>query len=83
MAQQVESDDHRFSGILFGLWAMLTKLALAMAVGIGFVSLGMAGFDPSAPTQTAIVTLSLLYGTLPVVLKLIVFLLMRTYDEKA
>jgi Na+/melibiose symporter-like transporter len=81
VAQQARRQGDPFSGMLFGIWAMLTKFALALAVGTGFVILGMVGFKPDAPTQTALTALALLYGALPVVLKLLCFSIMRVYRE--
>lgn len=69
------------SGMLFGIWAMITKLSLALAVGIGFVILGWVGYDSSSPDDTGRLTLSLLYGTLPVILKIAAIVLMRDYRE--
>ncbi|MBD3790017.1 MAG: MFS transporter [Campylobacterales bacterium] len=81
IAQKVQRDESYFAGILFGIWAMLTKLALALAVGIGFVILGVVGFQPEAPAPLALFTLSLLYGAAPVLIKMIAFWLMRGYRE--
>lgn len=81
VAQQVQEQGKDYTGILFGVWAMLTKFSLAMAVGIGFVLLGISGFDPDHPTQLSLLILSLLYGGLPVLLKLIGFFIMRGYHE--
>lgn len=69
------------SGVLFGIWAMITKLSLALAVGIGFVILGWVGYDSSSPDDTGRLTLSLLYGTLPVILKIAAIVLMRDYRD--
>jgi Na+/melibiose symporter-like transporter len=60
---------------------MLTKLALALAVGIGFVTLGLVGFDPEATTPLALDALALLYGGVPVLVKLIALLIIKDYDE--
>ena len=81
IVQKVQSQKVSYAGILFGFWAMLTKFALALAVGIGFVILGLAGFDPDAPTSFALDTLSLLYGGVPVLIKLFAFWMMRGYNE--
>lgn len=81
MVQNIEDHNASYAGILFGIWAMLTKFALALAVGIGFVVLGAVGFDPNAPTQLALNTLTLLYGGLPVMFKILSFWIMRGYDE--
>ncbi|MDX5334342.1 MAG: MFS transporter [Gammaproteobacteria bacterium] len=57
------------AGAWFGLWGMVTKLALALAVGIAFPLLALAGLDPEAgPTPS--LALGLLYGGLPILFKL-------------
>lgn len=81
IVQKVQTEKTSYAGILFSIWAMLTKLALALSVGIGFIILGAVGFDPSAPTDIALSTLSLLYGALPVFFKMIAFWIMRGYRE--
>ncbi|OOG24547.1 MFS transporter [Thioalkalivibrio denitrificans] len=59
------------AGVFFGLWGMATKLALALAVGIAFPLLQLAGFDPGAENSgSALLWLALLYAGLPVLLKL-------------
>lgn len=63
-----EGLDH--SGFMFGIWAMLTKMALALAVGVGFGLLALGGFEPDAPTQSALHVLILTYAGVPIVLKL-------------
>lgn len=81
IVQKLQSKNNAYAGLLFGIWAMLTKLALALAVGLGFVILGMVGFDPNAPTALALTTISLLYAGIPVVFKLLSFWLMKDYKE--
>ncbi|ACL72472.1 major facilitator superfamily transport protein [Thioalkalivibrio sulfidiphilus HL-EbGr7] len=59
------------AGVFFGLWGMATKLALALAVGIAFPLLQLAGFDAGAENSaSALMWLALLYAGLPVLLKL-------------
>lgn len=60
------------AGLLFGIWGMATKLALALAVGIAFPLLGLAGYDPALKVQphSALTGLGWLYAGLPVLLKL-------------
>ena len=81
IVQKIQSQKNSYAGLLFGIWAMLTKFALALAVGIGFVILGAVGFEPDAPTTLALGTLSLLYGGAPVLFKLIAFWIMDGYHE--
>lgn len=69
------------SGRLFSLWTMLTKLSLALAVAITFVILGLVGFEESNPNELSILTLSLLYGSLPIILKLIAIFFITKYNE--
>ncbi|CAA6823477.1 MAG: FIG097052: Sugar transporter [uncultured Sulfurovum sp.] len=82
VVQKVQSQKNAYAGLLFGIWAMLTKFALALAVGIGFLILGAVGFEPETPTALALTTLSLLYGGAPVVFKMFAFWIMRGYNEK-
>jgi len=60
------------AGLLFGIWGMATKLALALAVGIAFPLLSLAGYDPILDIQpdSALSALGWLYAGLPVLLKL-------------
>ncbi len=58
------------AGVYFGLWGVATKLALALAVGLSFPLLDLAGFDPAAEQPGAVWSLALLYGLAPVVFKL-------------
>jgi len=60
------------AGLYFGLWGMATKLAFALALGIAYPVLWLAGFDASQGDNgmAALWTLALLYGLLPVVIKL-------------
>ena len=83
VVQKVDNVNTSYAGILFGIWAMLTKFSLALSVGIGFVILGLVGFEPNAPTPIALSTLSILYGGLPIIFKMLAFWIMRGYDEKS
>jgi len=70
------------SGTLFGFFAMLTKLALALGVGVSFGVLGLFEFSTENPTQDSLLVLSLLYALLPIVLKLIAIWMLLKYREK-
>ncbi|MDX1454806.1 MAG: MFS transporter [Gammaproteobacteria bacterium] len=69
------------AGLYFGLWSMATKLSLALAVGVAFPLLELAGFDASADSNDAqsLLALALLYGGLPVAFKLVAMLLLRNF----
>ena len=62
----------------FGLWSLMNKLTLALAAIALFPFLEMAGFDASAPLQTAqaLTTLTFLYAVCPLFLKLVTILLL-------
>jgi len=79
VVQKIDDQKASYSGMLFGIWAMLTKFALA--VGLGFVILGAVDFEPEAPTSFALNTLALLYGGAPVLFKVSAFWIMRGYHE--
>ncbi len=75
---------HRRAGLLFALWGMITKLSLALAVGIAFPLLDVAGFQEQGDNSPeALLALALLYAVLPVILKLIAIVLMRDYPITA
>jgi GPH family glycoside/pentoside/hexuronide:cation symporter len=59
------------SGLFFGIWGMITKLSLALAVGIAFPLLAFLGFDTTnAAISNNTLALSLLYGFMPIPFKL-------------
>ncbi|HUN00881.1 MAG TPA: MFS transporter [Halothiobacillus sp.] len=61
------------TGLFFGLFGLTTKLALAIAVGLGFGLLSAAGYPaghaPNSPHDTLV--LGWIYGGLPVLFKLL------------
>lgn len=65
----------RRAGLFFAAWSMANKLALALAVGITFPILELAGFNSgaSAGEQTAfsMMVLAGLYGFAPIMIKII------------
>lgn len=70
---RLESGAQR-TGLYFALWGVATKLALALAVGLAFPALELAGFQPRnvAPDSTSgLLALALLYGLVPVAFKLV------------
>jgi len=70
LAQAYEGEKTPLSGVLFGLWGMCTNVSLALGVGISFGILGLLSFEPSAPNTASLLGISLMYGLLPVLLKL-------------
>jgi glycoside/pentoside/hexuronide:cation symporter, GPH family len=75
-------DWHRFrykrdqTGLLFALWNVFTKLALAMAAMLAFGLLELSGFDQ---TSNQAGDLPLIYALLPCVLKVIAVITLRRF----
>jgi glycoside/pentoside/hexuronide:cation symporter, GPH family len=69
------------AGLFFALWSMVTKLSLALAVGITFPLLAALGFDPKAESnsETALWSLAVIYAWVPVVLKLVAIALVWAF----
>jgi len=79
LTQEVAKHEMQATGLLFGLWGMLTKLALALAVGIAFPVL-----DWSASFDQQNEALLWLYAGVPIILKLSAWwLLTKINSEKA
>jgi Na+/melibiose symporter-like transporter len=75
------------AGLLFAWLGLLNKLGYALAPGIAFPVLAMAGFTASADSRnsgSAVTVLALLYALLPVGLKLLAWMTLRDFplDQK-
>lgn len=68
------------TGLYIALWAMATKLALALAVGIAFPLLDLMGVevDGSNPEATRL-GLGMLYAALPIAFKVVAIILMWNF----
>ena len=75
IAQKLSKEQGSVNGLLFGIWGMLTKLALALAVGLAFPLLDWMGWDQQ--TEQSLTTLVWLYAGLPIALKLLVLIWLR------
>jgi len=74
----------RRAGLLFGLWGLATKLAAAIGIGLAFLALALAGFEPGGGnSESTLRWLALLYGLAPVLLKLAAIALIRNFTETA
>ena len=72
------------AGLVFALNQMAGKLALAFAVGLAFPILGFFGFSANGPNDaTALTGLVVLYGLVPVALKLAALALLRNFPIDA
>ena len=66
-----QESGHQRTGLFFALWSMATKLSLALAIGIAFPVLDLIGYQAGGEnTPTALLGLAMLYGLLPVLIKL-------------
>jgi len=82
VVQKIKHMQNNISGLLFGIWTMLTKLALALSVVITFGVLGLVGFDKENLHETDTLVLILLYGLLPVFLKLFALFFISKYKDE-
>ncbi len=71
------------AGLLFALWSMSTKLALAVAVGMALPAIALAGFDPANPTDSGLQALALIYALLPAFLKAVAIALVWRFPLTA
>lgn len=78
--QTARTGDSR-AGLYVALWSLTGKLALALAVGLSFPLLELAGFRPGS--GQAPLALPLLYAAVPVALKLAAAGLIRRYPLDA
>lgn len=72
IAQQMQHQGNSQTGLLFGLWDLLAKLALTLAVGLAFLLLDWSGLQTAVnavQTPQSLFTLVLLFGGLPLLLK--------------
>lgn len=83
VSQQMQAQNMNVTGLLFGLWSVLTKFSLALAVGLSFGILGWFGFDSESPTTQSLHTLSLLYGLSPVIFKLLAISIIHRFNEQS
>ncbi len=60
---------------------MSTELALALGVGIAFGILSLLGFDAQSPNPISLQTIPWIYGGIPVVLKLISVMILKSIDK--
>ncbi|MDN5114910.1 MFS transporter [Aliarcobacter butzleri] len=77
VAQETKKQHQDLTGVLFGFWAMITKLSLSLAVAISFISLEFTNFESQNINQTSIYAIIFLYSIMPIIFKIfsIIFLL--------
>jgi Na+/melibiose symporter-like transporter len=70
VAQNLSKQQGPMSGVLFGIWGMLTKLALALAVGVSLPLIDWAGWNQQRPESMTMMLW--LYAGVPIAIKLMV-----------
>ena len=70
-------------GQSFGWWNFASKLNLALAAGVALPALQWWGYVPGSSQATSSITLSLAYGLLPCVLKLMAWALLIFFQRRA
>ena len=68
-------ENQNLTALLFGIWGLLTKLSLALAIGISFPVLDFLGLNTNsteaqAISNSAIIALVFMYALVPIVLKI-------------
>jgi len=81
VAQNSANSSSELGGTLFGFFAMLTKLSLAFGVGVSFGILGFFDFIPINPNESSLLVLTLLYGILPIILKIAAIIILLRYKK--
>lgn len=79
-----ESNPQNSTALIFGLWGLLTKLSLALAIGIAFPLLDLVGLKTDSlgsqmPNENTTLTLIILYALIPVIFKIWVIFQMWHY----
>lgn len=79
----LENESQR-TGAFFALWSVVTKAALAVSGGAAFIALDWAGFNSQGNNDdTALLTLGLIYGLGPIILKMMAVGLMWNFPMDA
>lgn len=81
IAQDLSNKNGSLSGLLFAVWGMLTKLALALAVGLALPMLGWLGWEQQSKISQQ--GLLWLYAGAPIALKLIALYWLRNTSRTA
>lgn len=75
---ELHDNSSHMTGMLFGIWTTVTKLAFAVAIGLGFMLLEAVHFDPQLPNENGLAMLALLYGLFPVIFKVLAIIIMKS-----
>jgi len=78
LADLIPSGQRQDTGLYFGIWAMLGKLALALSAGLALPLLHGLGYVPGSPAAAG--ALAMIYAGVPCVLKLFNGLLLFSWS---
>lgn len=70
VTQEIKEKQEDITGVLFGFWAMITKLALSLALGISFITLEFTNFNIENVNSNSIIAIIILYSILPIIFKI-------------
>ncbi|NCB13701.1 MAG: MFS transporter, partial [Erysipelotrichia bacterium] len=79
VANETKQKNEDITGVLFGFWAMITKLSLSLAVAISFISLEFTNFETQNINQLSILAIIFLYSILPILFKFFSIILLLKY----
>lgn len=68
------------TSVLFGFWAMITKLSLAFALAISFITLEFTSFDKQNINEYSVFAIIFLYSTLPIIFKIFAIFFLNRYE---
>ena len=66
------------AALLFGWWSMSSKLATALAIGIGFIALGVGANDTAQDAPSTLLVVGL-YCVIPVALKIVAIAMLKGF----
>ena len=75
LADAIPAQHRSSTGVYFGVWALITKLSLALAAGLALPMLGLLGYQPG--TQSSATALAMVYAWLPIFFKCCAFAVIR------
>lgn len=81
VVQTINTKNENISGLLFGIWTMITKLSLALSVAFSFLILGLFNFEADSPSELSLFVLTTLYGLVPIFFKLLAIYFIRKYSH--
>mgnify|MGYP000268282757 CR=1 FL=1 len=77
----VQKNSNEHTGLLFGIWSMISKISLAFSIAFSFIILDFVDFDKTNSSQIAIFTIMILYGVMPIILKVFSLFIIKNYKE--